>query len=348
MKVSIIIPVYRVPEKYLRKCIESCINQTLDNIEIIIVHDVANDNCGVICDEYSKKNRNIRVIHKNGETNGGLSAARNDGVRAACGEWITYVDGDDQLEPDACEKMYLIAEKESDIDVLITKEYKDYDGRLEPYIYDYIDGEIFVGKDCIKLQRDVLNFNKFISGVYAKLIRRDFLISHSIFHNESLKCGVEGLEYSIRLYGEAGKVKFADIYTYHYIYNDVSLSANSSNYTNGMVILGFKEILNNIEEINDSELTYNFYSRILHAIITIAISGCFNPMKKITFNQRKKDFKQYVDNELCQEALKRNNNNTLSKIKKITIFFIKNNHYRCVYFLAKIRAAQLQIKKRFK
>ena len=80
-KVSIIVPVYKV-EKYLRKCIDSIINQTLKDIEIILVDDGSPDNCGKICDEYAAKDTRIKVIHKE---NGGLSSARNAGMEVAEG-----------------------------------------------------------------------------------------------------------------------------------------------------------------------------------------------------------------------------------------------------------------------
>ena len=91
MKISIIVPIYNV-EKYIRKCIESIINQTYRNIEIILVDDGSPDNCGKICDEYAKKDSRVKVIHKK---NGGLSDARNKGTEVATGEYIMYVDSDD-------------------------------------------------------------------------------------------------------------------------------------------------------------------------------------------------------------------------------------------------------------
>ena len=80
--ISIIIPIYNV-EKYLRDCLESVINQTYENIEMILVDDGSPDNCGKICDEYSKRDSRIKVIHK---PNGGLSSARNAGLDIANGE----------------------------------------------------------------------------------------------------------------------------------------------------------------------------------------------------------------------------------------------------------------------
>ena len=90
--VSIIVPVYKVPEQYLRKCIESIMAQTLKEIEILLVDDGSPDQCGSICESYAKQDSRIRVLRKK---NGGLSSARNYGSKAAAGEWIMFVDGDD-------------------------------------------------------------------------------------------------------------------------------------------------------------------------------------------------------------------------------------------------------------
>lgn len=89
---SIIIPIYKVRQDYLEICIESIRNQSFQNIEIIMVDDGSPDNCGVLCDDYAKKDSRIRVIH---QINQGVSVARNAGIEAAKGEWIMFVDADD-------------------------------------------------------------------------------------------------------------------------------------------------------------------------------------------------------------------------------------------------------------
>lgn len=99
--VSVIVPVYRV-EKYIRRCLDSIINQTYKDFEVIIVDDGSPDSCPGICDEYQRKYPKVSVIHKE---NGGLSSARNAGMDAAKGEYITFVDSDDQLHPYFIEKM---------------------------------------------------------------------------------------------------------------------------------------------------------------------------------------------------------------------------------------------------
>ncbi|MDZ4983572.1 glycosyltransferase [Clostridium perfringens] len=93
-KISIIVPIYKV-EKYINKCIDSILNQTYKNIEVILVDDGSPDNCGKICDKYLLKDDRIKVIHKE---NGGLSSARNAGLDIATGDYIGFVDSDDWIE----------------------------------------------------------------------------------------------------------------------------------------------------------------------------------------------------------------------------------------------------------
>ena len=112
-KVSIIIPVYNV-EKYLPKCLDSVINQTLKDIEIICINDESPDNCGKILAEYAKQDSRIIVLN---EKNSGQGSARNRGLEIAKGKYIQFLDSDDYYEPNCCEEMYNLMEKHSDVDV---------------------------------------------------------------------------------------------------------------------------------------------------------------------------------------------------------------------------------------
>lgn len=123
--ISIIIPVYKV-EKYLEKCIQSVINQTYENLQIILVDDGSPDNCGKICDEYAKKDHRIEVIHK---SNGGLSDARNKGLEIAKGEYIGFVDSDDYIEADMYEVLYNLLEQYN-ADVSICNFYTVSQGKI--------------------------------------------------------------------------------------------------------------------------------------------------------------------------------------------------------------------------
>ena len=110
--VSIIVPIYKV-ERYLKDCVNSIINQTYKNLEIILIDDGSPDNCGKICDEYAKKDNRIKVIHKE---NGGLSSARNAGLDIATGEYISFIDSDDCVTYNFIEKLYrLCVDNDADI-----------------------------------------------------------------------------------------------------------------------------------------------------------------------------------------------------------------------------------------
>lgn len=110
--ISIIVPIYKV-EQYLDKCIQSIINQTYRNLQIILVDDGSPDNCGKICDEYALKDDRIEVIHK---INGGISDARNIGISKAKGKYIGFVDSDDFIDKNMYKDMYnLIEEKKADV-----------------------------------------------------------------------------------------------------------------------------------------------------------------------------------------------------------------------------------------
>ena len=106
-KISVIIPVYNV-EPYLRRCLDSVIGQTYANLEILLVDDGSTDGSSVVCDEYREMDSRMLVIHKE---NGGVSSARNAGLETATGEWISFVDADDCIEPDLYEYLYGLAEK---------------------------------------------------------------------------------------------------------------------------------------------------------------------------------------------------------------------------------------------
>lgn len=110
--ISVIVPVYKV-EPHLRKCIDSILNQTYRNLEIILVDDGSPDNCGTICDEYAAMDERLKVIHK---ANGGLSDARNAGLDIMTGKYVAFVDSDDWIEPVMYEKLFdLLRECDADM-----------------------------------------------------------------------------------------------------------------------------------------------------------------------------------------------------------------------------------------
>ncbi len=142
--ISIIIPVYNV-QCYLRTCLSSVIGQKFINFEVLLIDDGSLDGSGKICDEYANMYDNIRVFHKE---NGGVSSARNVGLSAARGKWITFVDADDYLLPDALLVLYNIAiNSDSDSDLVLANTLRLKDGKLFPFFLFYPSSPDLLGRD---------------------------------------------------------------------------------------------------------------------------------------------------------------------------------------------------------
>ena len=174
VKVSIIVPVYNV-EKYLSKCLESLINQTLKDIEIVCVNDGSTDNSLSILKEYANKDSRIKIIDKQNE---GVSVARNTGINAATGKYLMFADSDDYLVENACEK------------ALNTIEHNNSDICIFGH-YDLVDGKLVkssVNKDIIKAQKqNNQTYTDFSINIWDKIYNREFLIRNSINFIPNLK-----------------------------------------------------------------------------------------------------------------------------------------------------------------
>ena len=145
MKVSIIVPIYNVGI-YLKKCIESILNQTLAEIEVILVNDGSTDDSGLICDSYAQKDSRIRVIHKKNE---GVSIARNVGIEAAQGEYIGFVDADDWIDVDMYSALYNLAEVNV-ADIVMCDARTVYDNRdCEPDTILQLESSMLLNKEDI-------------------------------------------------------------------------------------------------------------------------------------------------------------------------------------------------------
>lgn len=149
MKLSIIVPVYKV-RRHLQRCIESILQQTYTDYELILVDDGSPDNCGAICERYAQECDKVKVIHKK---NGGLSSARNAGIAAARGEYITFVDGDDTVAEGTYYYNMHILQTNPDIDILeypIIKYYESPRSEIISFTSEKIKGNENVFKDWIK------------------------------------------------------------------------------------------------------------------------------------------------------------------------------------------------------
>lgn len=188
-KISVVVPVYNV-ENYLCKCINSILDQTFSDFELILIDDKSPDKSGDICDEYAKRDKRIRVIHK--MQNEGVSAARNDGLDTARGDYLTFIDSDDWIEPIFLEHLYHIAvEKNADIVTCTLK----YDGEAKKFgrtlgTYDGVSEQ-----KKVSIKDDDFFWGKWFSfdGAACKFYSRNFINKNSIRFDLSLCNGEDAL-----------------------------------------------------------------------------------------------------------------------------------------------------------
>ena len=336
--VSILVPVYKVPEKFLRKCIESLINQSLKNIEIILVDDGSPDKCGDICEEYANYDNRVKVIHKK---NGGLSAARNTAFFAAAGEYITFVDGDDYLDSKACEKAYKLA-KEKDVQLVFWDQITEYSKKREVILTDINGSREFRGKECKDLQARVLDFNGKIAQAFSKLINREYLLKYDIIHDSDLRQGAEGIVFNIALFEYLESAYYLSLPLYNYIYNEQSISHSHNEENYYLIVRCFEAIEKYIQHSdNKNKLETNLYNRLMYVIVTTGISGYFNPDNKDDYKTKVRQYKKFLSEPLLKKALKKANLSGISFQRKIILFLVKHKVFWPISLLAQIRKKQL-------
>ncbi len=197
---SIIIPVYNT-EKYLHQCVQSVLSQTFTDYEIVLVDDGSKDDSPRICDEFSKEDSRVRVIHKE---NGGLSSARNAGIEASFGEYLLFLDSDDYFYTDDALEKIQTAIKKSFPDVLLYKSYKYYPpDKFVDYYGDY-DMQAFEGYSPEKVFHYMVKENKQFASAWNKAVRCEVVNSNELcFENGVIS---EDVEWCVNLFAVAKKV----------------------------------------------------------------------------------------------------------------------------------------------
>ena len=207
-KFSVIVPVYNV-EKYLGQCIQSILNQTFQDYELILVNDGSTDASGHICDEYSNVHEKIKVIHKK---NGGCSEARNTGLAVAKGNYIIFVDSDDYIEKYALETFNDAISNSYSPDVLITRLRQVYnDNHVQ-----YMDADMPVRKLQLSKKDDIIDwvFNKSENTWPAVkyIIQRDFINSHKL--QFAVGYYHEDIDWTSKVFSYASSFSCSDYYWY--------------------------------------------------------------------------------------------------------------------------------------
>lgn len=246
MKISIIVPIFNV-EKYLERCILSIINQTYQNIEIILVNDGSTDQCIKICEKYLKKDKRIILINKE---NGGLSDARNAGLAKATGDYVLFVDSDDLIELDSCEKFIEKIERYGEIDI-ITSNAKVINENNQNYLRHSHFAQEVKKTGLEYLEHEIKNKTMSMAAV-LNLYKLSFLKKSNL----SFKKGIlhEDEEFTPRVFLKASTVIHMNYDFYNYILRDNSIS-QTKNLTKNATDL--YNTLYELEKIYDNDVPKN-------------------------------------------------------------------------------------------
>ena len=208
--ISIIVPVYNT-ERYIDKCVQSLLNQTLYNIEVILVDDGAKDSSGLKCDQWKERDKRVKVLHKQ---NGGLSSARDAGMALATAAWIGFCDSDDYVEPDMYERMY--ANALEDVDIVVCGHFVECSGEIVETVHGDKEIHKMSGREAlygILADRDINSF------AWDKIYRRELFAGFSWFPVSYH----EDIASTFKLVEKARNVTVMNVPLYHYIRNPNSI-----------------------------------------------------------------------------------------------------------------------------
>ena len=311
---SIIVPAYNVA-RWITRCMDSILAQSYRNIEVIVIDDGSTDETPVIIDEYSEKDQRVHVIHKN---NQGLVKSREVGIKAACGEFVGFVDGDDEIEPHMYEKLINNAVKHNAQISQCGIMYCFYDGRRKPVhgaetltVYDRIEGlkAILSGDE---MEPSLCN------KIYHASIIKDSCLDPTIVNNEDMLRNVV-------LFNRAEHSVMEDFCGYHYWRREESMSNNTKSVEIGKNVIKARELILEFVPEELKEAAINNYT-----------DGAISIYNRLINDQTKEAaiLKDKCRNIIKEYGLKKTKHSCLYTIKMLAILYFPKL-YRDIRIIAK-------------
>ena len=258
--VSIIIPVYNV-EKYIEKTVESVLNQDYKNIEVILVNDGSQDKSKDIIEKFSKIDSRIRIINKE---NGGVSSARNEGIRSAAGDYITFIDGDDWVEPNYV-AYFLNLIKKYDANIAMNKNnFSDFNKRTTEKTYS-VSAEKAI---------EWIYLGDIFVAVWNKMYRTEFIKGNNILFDESIWYG-EGMLFNIDCLQFVDSVAIGEKNVYHQVSNPNS-AMRKFNVKSNLCGIRSLEVQKNhwVKKNNKIDAAWRYHRRAFNLSIISGLIGC--------------------------------------------------------------------------
>lgn len=321
---SVIVPVYKV-EEYLPQCIESVLNQTFSDFELILVNDGSPDTCPEICENYKEKDARIKVVHKE---NGGLASARRAGIKVCQGEYVFNLDSDDLIENDTLESAYKII-KDTNCDIVSFAYKWVKKGETVSITNDGLDEGFYNAEDIEKyiyprllMDKNMNHMSYYLSG---KAVRRKLLTPIQLAVSEKISLG-EDLCCVIPCYLHAESVYISKKEVYLYTVREDSISKEF----NAKQIYLVENVINEVSK-NDKTKVVDFEEQLCRyscfmcfAILAAAAEG--NHFKSI------KEIKDNIINSLHGEKIQRAEFDNISVKSKISIYLMKKKSYTSAFY----------------
>ncbi len=318
MKLSVIVPVWNTA-KYLPKCLDSIINQSLKDIEIIVVNDGSSDNSVEVIKKYVKKYKD-RIIFLDKE-NGGQGSARNLGIKHAKGDYIGFVDSDDFIESTMYEEMYKSAiDNNSDIVICNISDYYEKDDSKKDVLLG-LSNTPSINEAIVKSVPSVVN----------KIYKRELLQNRNISFDESI--WYEDLPYSMQVLVNAKKISFVEKPFYNYFHRNVSTMHNKNISKNLDILKAYNILINYLNENNLYDKYKEEFDFILLKEVYLAT------INRVLRTSNKHSEKKKIIKEIRQNTSIRKTKyfSLLSKAYKISYYLIKLRLYFVLSFLFKIK-----------
>lgn len=284
--VSVIIPAYNI-EDYIGRCLDSIISQTYKNLEIIVVDDGSRDHTGEILDNYAKKDRRIKVIHKE---NGGVSSARNKGIEAAEGDYIGFIDGDDLIESEMYKTLVDLLEEEN-ADIAHCGYQMVFPDRVD-YYHNTGKKKIQTTEEGLK---DLLSGEMIEPGLVNKLYKKE-LIKYCRL-DETVKIN-EDLLMNYQLFKLSQKSVYYDITPYSYMIRSSSATGANS------LIKKREDALRVLNQIKDDCINNNLLSIIYKRYIYLLMAICRDDLKDRSYIEYQKKQRKQLKKELKTDIFK--------------------------------------------
>lgn len=337
VKLSVVVPVFNT-EKYLRECIDSILNQTFTDMEIILVDNKSTDDSGKICDEYGRKDRRIRVIHR--EEHGWVGDGRNDGIEAASGEWITFVDADDWIEQDCYEILF----KElgnRDVDIFCEGgRFEDYPTKKNIKVLGMGDFDYSKKKELDFVRQyvivPVMKRRITLASPWDKLYKAEFLKRNHLKYADDILYA-DDLYFNYLVFSKAERIAGCKYIGYHYRQRYDSIINGYKSDCPNKIYHFLRRLQNSLQQNETNDIwSAAFEGRTMSAFCYMLKHYLFHEQNQNSYLKKKAEVDRWKKKEIYKISIDSKSNKLLTRKQIIIKYILRTSFVFPLVILVKI------------